>query len=170
MSRRVLITGSRTWTDTLTIRYALGEVWGDGTAVLISGACPTGADSLAEQIWRQWGGHVQRHPADWARYGRSAGSRRNAEMVTAGAEVCLAFIRDGSAGATHTARLAEATGIPTRRYPHSPRDVDQRMRASSEGQLRAVEDAQGQWTDQGQGQGQGCVRPVVGSPGTRLLR
>jgi hypothetical protein len=99
MSRRVLITGSRTWTDLLTIRGALREVWGDGTTVLVSGACPRGADCLAEQVWRQWGGHVQRHPADWARYGRSAGFRRNAEMVTTGAEVCLAFIRDNSAGA-----------------------------------------------------------------------
>jgi hypothetical protein len=65
MSRRVLITGSRAWTDLLTIRGALREVWGDGTAVLVSGACPQGADCLAEQVWRQWGGHVQRHLADW---------------------------------------------------------------------------------------------------------
>jgi hypothetical protein len=98
VSRRVLITGSRTWTDLPTIRGALREVWGDGTAVLVSGACPHGADCLAEQVWRQWGGHVQRHLADWARYGRSAGFRRNTEMVTTAAEVCLAFIRDNSAG------------------------------------------------------------------------
>jgi hypothetical protein len=58
----VLITGSRTWTDLPTIRRALREVWGDGTAVLVSGACPHGADCLAEQVWRQWGGHVKRAP------------------------------------------------------------------------------------------------------------
>ncbi len=50
--RRVLVTGSRTWTDTTVLRDALAGHWGDGHAVLISGGCPTGgADRLAEQCW-----------------------------------------------------------------------------------------------------------------------
>lgn len=114
MTRRVLVTGSRTWTDATTIRQALAEVWGDRTAVLVSGARPQGADRIAEQLWQQWGGQVERHPADWPRHGRAAGFRRNAAMVAAGADICLAFIRAGSRGATHTAGLAAVAGIPTR--------------------------------------------------------
>jgi hypothetical protein len=54
---------SRTWTDVLTIRMTLREVCGNGTTVMVSGACARGTDSLAEQVWRQWGYHVEQRPA-----------------------------------------------------------------------------------------------------------
>ena len=113
---RVLVTGSRSWTDTTVVRAALADAWARGARVLVSGACPTGADRLAEQCWRAWGGQVERHPADWAAHGRAAGFRRNTALVATAPDLCVAFIRDHSAGATHTAQLAEHAGIPTRRY------------------------------------------------------
>jgi hypothetical protein len=111
---RVLVTGSRTWTAETMIRDALREHCPPG-AVLVTGACPRGADAIAERLWSSWGGQVERHPADWST-GRVAGLARNAAMVGLGADVCLAFIRDNSPGASHTARLAELAGIPVRRY------------------------------------------------------
>jgi hypothetical protein len=89
--------------------------------LLITGACPRGADVIAERIWRGHGGLVERHPADWDT-GRDAGMRRNAAMVARGADICLAFIRDHSPGATHAARLAEQAGIPVHRYT-TPQEV-----------------------------------------------
>jgi hypothetical protein len=112
--RRILITGSRAWTDTATVREALAQVW-HPDAVLVSGACPRGADALCEAVWSAAGGRVERHPAEWSR-GRGAGYARNAAMVDLGADICLAFIVDGSAGASYTADRAETAGIPTRRY------------------------------------------------------
>ena len=114
-THRVLVTGSRTWADEEAIAGALAGHWHDGNALLVTGACPRGADEIAERIWRSRGGLVERHPADW-RTGRDAGMRRNAAMVALGADVCLAFIRDGSPGATHAAHLAEQAGIPVHRF------------------------------------------------------
>lgn len=48
MTRRVLVAGAKNWTDTATIHVVLNTVWGDWTAVLITGCCPSGADNLAE--------------------------------------------------------------------------------------------------------------------------
>ena len=119
---RILITGSRDWGDgshdeRTRLETALQALWGSygPTAVLVSGACPTGADSLAEALWQSWGGEVEQHPADW-RMGRSAGPKRNRRMVDSGADICLAFIRNGSRGASGCARMAEEAGIQVERY------------------------------------------------------
>lgn len=115
---RVLVTGSRDWLDTdaidTAIQNAICNMWGPHTVV--HGACPTGADAQADYWARYRGLTVERHPADWDIYGKAAGFRRNAEMVTAGADVCLAFIKGASRGATHTADLAEKAGIRTIRF------------------------------------------------------
>jgi hypothetical protein len=118
---KILVTGSRTWLDIRTLERAIFRELYEmkcppSDAVLIHGACPTGADFLADRYAKRLGMHVARYPANWIRHGRGAGFRRNAEMVAAEPDVCLAFIRHGSKGATMTANLAEKAGIPTVRY------------------------------------------------------
>jgi YspA, cpYpsA-related SLOG family len=118
---KVLVTGSRSWTDAHRIEVAIfRELYETKTfaqnAVLIHGACPTGADALAEEYATRAGMHIIRRPADWDRHGKRAGFLRNVELVELEPDVCLAFIRDGSKGATMTANLAEKAGIETRRF------------------------------------------------------
>lgn len=120
MSRRILITGSRDWSDRQAIKTALREHARPGDT-LVHGACPTGADAIADELWTKWG-PIERHPADWS-MGRAAGPLRNQHMVNLGADVCLAFIghctsprcsRPGvhdSHGATGCAAMARKAGI-----------------------------------------------------------
>lgn len=119
--RRILVTGSRDWTDAETIREALHAEYlravmetGD-EPVLVHGHCPTGADAIADAVWLTNTGQLsERHPADWDRYGKAAGPRRNQEMVDLGAYVCLAFPLPGSRGTRHCMTAAERAGIPVR--------------------------------------------------------
>lgn len=113
---RILVTGSRNWDDIEAIERALLDAGAHRTPVVVSGACPTGADRICEDTAERWGWHVERHPAEWEKYGKRAGFVRNAEMVALGADLCVAFIRNGSKGASMTARLAEEAGIPVQRY------------------------------------------------------
>jgi hypothetical protein len=117
MTGRLLITGSRDWDDMLAVVRALRAVAEQlpRDTVLVSGACPTGADLMCEQVWSGMNRPIERHPAQWAAHGKRAGFVRNAHMVKLGADQCVAFIRNGSRGATMTAELAENAGIPVTR-------------------------------------------------------
>ncbi|MEU7980522.1 SLOG family protein [Micromonospora sp. NPDC049081] len=130
---RLLVTGSRGWdADTLTPDgHTIADVL-DGIAAstaragfdsltVVHGACPKGADAVAD-AWcrnrsrRGWPVLVDRHPADWKRNGRGAGMVRNLRMVNLGADMCAAFILNGSAGATHCADAAEGAGMYVQRF------------------------------------------------------
>lgn len=116
---RILVTGSRTWTDSDVIAFELGLVIGSRpetlvVPVIVHGHCPKGADAIADDLAHRFGLPVERHPADWDAHGKRAGFLRNQAMVDLGAAICLAFIRDGSKGATHTMEAASRAGIPVR--------------------------------------------------------
>ena len=136
--KRLLVTGSREWTDRQKIVAELERARveiGDDT-ILVHGDA-RGVDRLAAHLWHcTWGLPAEDYPADWyapcraeckpnhrrARFagGRkmcpAAGMYRNAEMVALGADLCLAFILDKSAGATGCARLARKARIPVRTF------------------------------------------------------
>ena len=117
---RVLITGSRNWEDKQAVWDALAPIARalpvDQDLVLVHGGCPTGADAMCDEWARGFGAVIEVHPANWATHGRAAGPIRNAHMVNLGADICLAFIRDNSRGASHTADLAEQAGITVRKW------------------------------------------------------
>lgn len=117
---RVLVTGSRNWTDPTVIEEKLDfearRAWQSGLSmVVVHGDCPNGADKIADD-WAKarkatgWPIEVEAYPAAWSTLGPKAGPIRNRYMVSKGAAVVLAFILDQSSGATgcvKEARTAE---------------------------------------------------------------
>lgn len=125
MTYRILVTGSRHWKDWAVIEAALAEAVGryhsvDNQLVLVHGGCPTGADAMADNIWRSWIPKMlwpwllepEVHHPDWNRYGKAAGPIRNTQMVNLGAAVCLAFPHSKSMGTRDCMDKAKAAGIP----------------------------------------------------------
>lgn len=121
---RILVTGSRSWkwSEIGVIAAALDDVVGNTPArevVVVHGACRTGADAMADELARLRGWDVERHLADWARYGRYvAGAVRNKRMAQLGADVVLAFIRDGSTGSSGCLFEARRKNIPAVVWRH----------------------------------------------------
>jgi hypothetical protein len=75
---KVLVCGSREWADKKAIEREFQQL-PQGTTI-VHGACPTGADALAEAIAMKFGFSIRRYPADWTQ-GKKAGPLRNAQMV-----------------------------------------------------------------------------------------
>lgn len=111
---RILVTGSRNWDDEEAIYDALMEVrYTPGERVTLVHGGASGADEIAARLARDMGFHVEVHNAEWKRYGNGAGPIRNLHMVSLGADICLAFIKNKSSGASHCSNAARKAGIPT---------------------------------------------------------
>lgn len=138
---RVLVTGSRSWTDEQAVTDALLDTWHDITQsistptrmIVVHGDCPTGADAMCKQ-WATDNGLINEpHAADWsapcsescppthrktsAKHGEYcpwAGHRRNQFMVDIGADLVLAFHRDNSRGTADCISRAKRAGLPVR--------------------------------------------------------
>lgn len=116
---RILVTISRDWDDYLVVSNALSVVLleydvNSYDVTVVHGASQM--DWFVAGVAFEMGMELEAHPADWKTDGVAAGPLRNYEMVKSGADLCLAFIKNNSRGATNCADQAERAGIPTRRY------------------------------------------------------
>jgi hypothetical protein len=113
MSGRILVAGSRRWTNQRQLAVVLFR-WGRRFpgAVLVHGGY-RGADLLAAAIWSRWHWPVEQHAAACREHGHAAGPIRNQHMVGLKPDVCLAFLCAESRGTRHCTALAEHAGIPT---------------------------------------------------------
>ena len=117
----IIVTGSRTWTDT-------ARIWGDldqydPKAVVIWHGGARGADEIADRWARIRGARLRRWLADWATLGKSAGPIRSEEMIASAppSAIVRAYLygpADGSRGTAYTIELARRRGLETRVVQH----------------------------------------------------
>lgn len=104
---RVIVCGSRSWTDRGRIQERLAQL--PRGAVVVHG-CARGADRLAGDAAHTLGLTVEEHPAHWSQ-GRFAGIVRNEKMADLGADLCIAFWDGLSTGTKHMVDTAWDRGI-----------------------------------------------------------
>lgn len=100
---KVAIVGSRNIRAMREVERAVEQSGFEVTEVISGGA--NGVDTLAEQYAQQHDLTLTVYPPDWKQYGRSAGYRRNVEIVLA-ADAVIAVWNGSSPGTRHTMNLA----------------------------------------------------------------
>ena len=87
MIKRVIIAGCRYYNNyeeaKVFIDFCLSNIRKENEIVILSGGA-RGADAIGERYAEENGFSIEKYPADWEKYGRSAGPRRNRQM----AEIC----------------------------------------------------------------------------------
>lgn len=115
----VIVCGSRTWEDKLRIKSILNSVK-DKIEIVVAGGA-RGADRLAEESCKELGIKCKVMKADWDRHGKSAGYRRNEEMLKYimkyPNKAVLAFRMPGeSKGTDHMIKISKEAGVLVKVY------------------------------------------------------
>ena len=82
--KRVVIAGCRDYNNyeeaKAYIDKCISNIKNENTIVILSGGS-SGADKLGEQYAIENGFEIERYPAQWEKFGKSAGPRRNKQMA-----------------------------------------------------------------------------------------
>lgn len=108
MSFKVIIAGSRDYSDYKELKqrcdFLLSKVQPHSVEIVSGGA--RGADSLGERYASERGYSCTRFPAQWHKFGRSAGYKRNLQMAEY-ADALIAFPLGKSVGTRHMIKTAK---------------------------------------------------------------
>ncbi len=114
MAFKVIVAGGREFRDYGLLCRELDRLLANKTDIeIVSGKEPNGADRLGEDYAKQKGYPVTQFPANWLKYGKSAGPIRNEEMAIY-ADACVCFWDGKSRGTKSMINLAGKHGIALR--------------------------------------------------------
>lgn len=104
---KTIVAGSRTIIDIkhVTVAVGLAEEVANITITEVVSGTAQGVDQLGELLATARGVPIKRFPAQWGRYGRGAGYRRNAQMAHY-ADALIAIWDGQSRGTKHMIDLA----------------------------------------------------------------
>lgn len=105
---RIAVVGSRDFSDYQLLSSTLAP-FRKNISVLVSGGA-RGADSLAEQWANVNGVETLIFKADWEKYGKSAGMRRNQTIID-NADCVVAFWDGESSGTANSISIARKAGL-----------------------------------------------------------
>lgn len=125
----LLVAGSRGFNDYPMLKekldYLLQNQSGKEIHIVSGGA--KGADTLAEWYAKERGYQMHVFPADWDRFGKSAGYRRNEQMHQFISQFpnrgCVCFWDGESKGTQHNFKLCETYGTPLRKILFQPNSL-----------------------------------------------
>ena len=107
---KVLICGGREYNGVGRMFQVLEDLDSKRTITSIISGGARGADSIAEMYAKQNGKHLSVYRADWDRFGKSAGFKRNYKMLHEGKpDLIVAF--PGGKGTKMMTMLAEDAGV-----------------------------------------------------------
>lgn len=114
MKKRIVISGCRDYNNyeeaKTYIDFLITEIRKEYELIFVTGGC-RGADMLGKRYAVENGFAVETYPADWKKYGKSAGPIRNGEMAKVG-DYFICFWDGKSQGTKSMINLALAENKP----------------------------------------------------------
>lgn len=108
---KLLVCGGRDFDNKAALKSAMNSAVGLETNVVVIHGAARGADKLAGTIAAEAGVPVMVFPADWERYGKAAGFKRNVQMLTEG-KPDLVLAAPGGKGTAMMVKIAKEAGVP----------------------------------------------------------
>jgi hypothetical protein len=107
---KIIIAGSRNFNDYNLLKSSCDNLLTQFTNIEIVSGTARGADKLGERYARERGYDIKQFPANWDKFGKSAGYIRNDEMAQY-SDMLIAFWDGTSKGTKHMIDLANKRGI-----------------------------------------------------------
>lgn len=110
---KVIIAGGRCFNDYEMLFEFCEKVLSNQNQIEIVSGVANGADKLGEKYAKEKGYPLKQFPADWEKFGKSAGYKRNLEMAEY-ADALIAFWDKKSKGTKHMIDLAKKNKLKIR--------------------------------------------------------